>query len=155
MLMLLACTCSIEFRSMGKQRTKHAFAIPLSIECVVSSALVQLTRVLGGCVQSCNFTIRHAPVGTHRSQPCTHTHTHNHSHWGCSHGHAKPISKWFETGLVRSHWKQFSTNWFRPNSLHDVNWKRFGFSAKAEWKSITIRQPLRQPGWMLKRHDDS
>ena len=96
MLMLLACTCSIEFRSMGKQRTKYAFAIPLGIECVVSSALVQLTRVSGGCVQSCNFTISHAPVGTYRSQLCMHTHIHTITHTG---GVRTGMPNQFQSGL--------------------------------------------------------
>ena len=50
--------------------------------------------------------------------------------WGCSHKHAKPISKRFETDLTHSHWNRFGANWFRPNLPHDVSWNRFGSSTK-------------------------
>ena len=76
----------------------------------------------------------------------THTHTNytigwtwSDTHWksgntisymGCRHRHTKPISKWFETSLVCSHWQRFSAHRFRPNLLHDVSWNQFGHSVK-------------------------
>ena len=74
---------------------------------------------------------------------------------GCSHGHAKPISKQFETCSAHSYWKRFSANQFRPNSLRNVSWNQFGYRVKAPQKSRIILQLLRQTGWTLKQNDNS